>query len=423
MFLGTTMCASYTAAIRNENKHINEYSTQPDSGDNTYYANFTKYVLQSQSENEVTSSYSYEDWKANPNSLESLKIPELKYLLKSCNLRVSGKKDELISRLHKHYSSISSVIFIQRVFRGFLVRESERMRGPGYPDRSRCLNETDFHTMDLLSHIPREEFFSYRDSAGFVYGFNVFSLMAMFKRNRKIVNPYNREDVPIPIVCHIFSLYKKILILYPLTCNLTRFNNVSSSDFEQIQNQDRNRREDENNDSAVTTSEDSAEEMDDMDAPSSATDNVVHSHTSIETRLSQLRQYYSYHERVAIVFERISELVGRVCDSQWFLRLNKTQYDRFYHYFFVWWSRSNTSQYKQYASHPLGNPFHAMPKIDESADEEHLRNICIELIERMVYSGVDEHCQRMGAKHALMILSIVSKPARNTFPDLFDTLC
>jgi len=417
------MRASYTSAIHNENKHINEKSTQPGSGDNTYYANFTKYVLQAQSENEVACSYSYEDWKANPNSLESLKIPELKYLLKSSSLRVSGKKDELIRRLHKHYSRISSVIFIQRVFRGFLVRESERMRGAGYPDRTRCLNETDFHTMDLLSHIPREEFFSYCDSAGFVYGFNVFSLMAMFKRNRKIVNPYNREDVPIPIVCHIFSLYKKILILYPLTCNLTRFNNVSSSDFEQIRNQERNSREDENDDSAATTSEDSVAEMDDIDVPPSATNSAVHSHTSIEDRLSQLRQYYSFYERVVIAFERISELVSRFCDPQWFLRLNTAQYDRFYHYFFVWWSRSNTSPSTQYVAHPLDNPFRAMPKIDESMDEEYLRNTCIELIERIVYGGADEHWQRAGANHTLMILAIVSRPSRNTFPELFDELC
>jgi hypothetical protein len=382
----------------------------PDS----YYNNFTKFVINSKEKPEMESirAYSYSEWKSSPNSIHSLKIADLKHTLKTNGMPVSGKKNELIHRVVSFYKKIRHALNIQRVFRGFLVRESERMRGEGYPDRTKCLNDTDFHTMDSVCDIPREEFFSYRDLAGFVYGFNVFSLMAMFNRNRKIENPYNREDMPVPIVCKVFSLYKKILILYPLSCNLTRFH-IVSSDFEQIRAQETRRREDEDaSESATTTTDDAAilsdGESDDDDM------------NSVELQMSHL-QYYSTAERISMVFERMSELMDRTCRPQWFLNLNKNEYARFYNYYYTWWSKSSTMTERYTRSiYPLDDPFHEMPQVNESTNEEFLRGCCMELIERMVYSGDGEHWQRNGAKHTLMILTVVSREARNAFPHLFD---
>ncbi len=140
----------------------------------------------------------------------------VKKTLKSQNCHVSGKKRHLIISLTKDYPQIQSVILIQRIFRGFLVREMESARGPAYKSRSLCINETDFKTMDSLNEIPQEYFFSYRDPGGFVYGFNLFSLIAMFRRDRHLVNPYNREDISFDVLQKLFSVYKKTTILYPL---------------------------------------------------------------------------------------------------------------------------------------------------------------------------------------------------------------
>jgi len=189
-----------------------------------YYTDFSKYILVKEPNPCKIKEYSYSEWisscrphglgELRSNALERSPLKVLKQTLKSNGLPVYGNKHVLISRLRNHYQRIKSAITIQRVFRGFLVRESENARGPAYKQISICNNETDFETMNPLVEVPRECFFSYRDDNGFVYGFNLFSLMSMFKRNRRIVNPYNREDIPFHALQKLFSLYKKTTILY-----------------------------------------------------------------------------------------------------------------------------------------------------------------------------------------------------------------
>jgi hypothetical protein len=184
-----------------------------------YYKNFSKFLLTDHvgsSCKKYKETVSYSEWEINNNSIENVSLQVLKNTLKSQNCHVSGKKRQLIIRLTKHYLQIQSAILIQRIFRGFLVREMESARGPAYKSRSSCINETDFETMDPLDEIPREYFFSYRDPGGFVYGFNLFSLIAMFRRDRHLVNPYNREDISFDVLQKLFSVYKKTTILYPL---------------------------------------------------------------------------------------------------------------------------------------------------------------------------------------------------------------
>jgi hypothetical protein len=162
--------------------------------------------------------YKYETWRSEPRSIDRLKIAELKCALKCLGECISGRnKAELKVRLLAAYEKYPATTTIQRIFRGFLVLKSERLRGPGYKDRAKCVNHTDFRTMNSVDEIPRESFFSYEDANGFVYGFSLFSLMSMFQRNRRqFKNPYNREDIPVEIICRMFSLYKKVEILYPL---------------------------------------------------------------------------------------------------------------------------------------------------------------------------------------------------------------
>ena len=180
-----------------------------------YYANFSKFALTQKNEPIKPKEFSYLEWKSSSQDIERISLQSLKQTLKSNSLPVYGNKSVLINRLVNQYNRIQCTIHIQRAFRGFLVRESERLRGPAAKILSICNNETDFETMNPLNEIPREHFFSYQDENGFVYGFNLFSLMSIFKRTRRLVNPYNREDVPFASLQDLFSLYKKVLILYP----------------------------------------------------------------------------------------------------------------------------------------------------------------------------------------------------------------
>ena len=180
-----------------------------------YYVDFSKFALTQSNNVNKPKEYSYQEWISSSQNIERVSLQVLKQTLKSNRLPVYGNKCVLISRIANHYRRIKSVIDIQRTFRGFMVRESENARGPAYKHISICNNETDFETMNPLDEIPREQFFSYRDDHGFIYGFNLRSLMSMFKRDRRLVNPYNREDVPFYALQNLFSLYKKTAILYP----------------------------------------------------------------------------------------------------------------------------------------------------------------------------------------------------------------
>lgn len=179
-----------------------------------YYTDFSRFLLIQERQKCKPKMYSYSEWRSSSQHIERLSLKVLKHTLYENSLPVYGNKPVLICRLKSHYHKIQSTINIQRVFRGFLVRESEKTRGVGYKNRTICNNETDFETMNPLNEIPRECFFSYRDDKGFVYGFNLFSLMSMFKRDRRLVNPYNREDIPFSVLQNLFSLYKKTAILY-----------------------------------------------------------------------------------------------------------------------------------------------------------------------------------------------------------------
>ena len=112
------------------------------------------------------------------------------------------------------YIEIHSATNIQKVFRGFIVREMERIRGSAAKKMQICVNKIDFETMDEIHLIPHRHFFSYTDKCGFVYGFNAHSLMRMFNMHGKLVNPYNREDMPFNVLQSLFSIYKKMQIVY-----------------------------------------------------------------------------------------------------------------------------------------------------------------------------------------------------------------
>jgi len=292
---------------RLDNLELNVNNTSNDS----YYANFSKFALHSSAnENKPVLSYSYNEWTRNPTTIERQSLQVLKHTLKLCGLHVSGNKRDLISRIKNHYMKIQNVIHIQRCFRGFLVRESEKMRGPGYKTRNICNNETDFQTMELITDLLREVFFSYKDPGGFIYGFNVFSLLTMFKRNRQnsFVNPYNREDIPFPAIQCIFSLYKKILILYPeyhpLIENIGQF--VVNANITPT----------------PTSSPLLTAELDGI---------LIENEPQIEEHQPPLllSDYRRDNEFCNSLFERIRHLVNGEANPQWFLQLNSNLFVSF----------------------------------------------------------------------------------------------
>ena len=158
---------------------------------------------------------SYHEFFEKKIQLKTYKLPQLKDMVKKFGLPRTGNKCVLIERIEGYFCKMKVSTIIQKNFRSWMVRQSFKLRGDAYKNRKVCVNDTDFVTLEPLDEIPNKEFYSYKDSNNFIYGFNIFSLIEMIKSKGKIHNPYNREKIPNNTLHDIISLNNIIYIIFP----------------------------------------------------------------------------------------------------------------------------------------------------------------------------------------------------------------
>ena len=345
---------------------------------------FTKSVIDKDQPRIIT----YQEYMETPNILSKSTIKILKdtaqhLSTKSYRVHKHGNKPELIERIRSYFDKWTNAIRIQRRVRGFLAKRAFRLRGPAYFDLSKCVNDTDFFTMDPLVEIDRLHFYSYTDAKGFVYGFDVFSLMHMFKRERRILNPYTREELDVRNIC---SLFRKINILHPDSCcgKCIQIPNEPSPKH------NRPRRSPE-----------------------------VSREIQMSNKMAEL-QNLPVTQRIEEVFMAIDRL-GNYTQSHWFSDLSKREYVRFYDSYYSWWNRLPVATKREICYKP--NPFSDIRfrPLDEVDRYEYQRE-CLVLIEHMVYTGVNEESRRLGALHVLSQLTRVSYLARTSLPWLYESI-
>ena len=98
---------------------------------------------------------------------------------------MTGNKKELISRIYAFLLLSNSVVKIQKIIRGCLQRKYTKYHGPALKNRLLCTNNFDFLSMEQLTEIPKEQFFSFKDGDGFIYGFDILSLHNLIVKNGK----------------------------------------------------------------------------------------------------------------------------------------------------------------------------------------------------------------------------------------------
>ena len=124
---------------------------------------------------------------------EKYKIPELKKIAIHYKIKqLSGKKKQHIIDCIFNYLRLSYYVTkIQKIGRTYLVKRYIKFHGPGFLDRSKCVNSEDFYLMDELDKIDYTSFISFRDEIdGKIYGFHVLSLKKLILHkfdNEKIV--------------------------------------------------------------------------------------------------------------------------------------------------------------------------------------------------------------------------------------------
>ena len=93
---------------------------------------------------------------------KNFNVQQLKSICRYYKQKVSGNKSELIKLLWNYLKYSNYALKIQTCFRGHIVRLNKKLRGPGII-KNKCVNETDFLTMENLSDLFKVKPQNYQD--------------------------------------------------------------------------------------------------------------------------------------------------------------------------------------------------------------------------------------------------------------------
>ena len=379
-------------------------------------------IFINKAETPVKEIITYKDYFKEKTDLKKYKIPELKVLARHYKLYVTGTKPILIERIETYFNQIVNAIKIQRVCRGFFVRFSLTLRGAAFKNIEKCVNETDFYTLEPLAEIPKELFFSYTDATDFTYGFNVNSLITLYKKKGRIRNPYNREQLSNEVIQKIFSLYNIITIVFPVV--LEEDNKSNNNIIPQNYNNHPRSLSEGDLSNNIIVNNTFINIFNDLNRVNTIENNLLSRLEDIRRNLTEIRSR-PISQRIIGVFMEI-DLLGNYTESAWFANLEKREYYKYYATLYdIWGYRARMSFDVKRKICPLGDPFTNIFNeriIYENVTIERLREGCITIIENMVYTGEEDDFRKLGALHVLTALTVVSIPARNNMIWLYESL-
>lgn len=349
-------------------------------------------------------------------NLQKYKLPQLKTIIKEYNLIRTGNKGVLIERIKEIFKKIKFSVLIQKIFRGWMVRKSFILRGSAYKNIKSCVNDTDFVTLEPLDEIPYELFYSYKDDKDFVYGFNITSLVQIIKNKTVLKNPYNREKFPDSCIRDIITLNNFTKIIYENFKEETEIIQMNNS-F-RIQNR-----------TTVTPIENN------IISGSNYTREYLHPRIIPGPyNISEMHEKYNFiiacrikpiNERIRNLFMEIDQL-GNYTQSSWFSNLDRIGYLRFYRYLLdIWNYRAQLSYEIKKRICPFLEPFsnifiRNIHHVDSPIEDFQI--LCITAMENLIYSGFDDEDRKIFAFHLLSALTMVSYPARNALPWLYESI-
>ena len=360
---------------------INNYTTQITSrNDNTSTCNdYLTYLCEKISKNLQNKMKKMEKLEKNDNDLDHIpkynefnlllkfnyNVQQLKLFAKTYKLKITGNKQQLVSRIYSHLYLSNHTIKIQKIIRGCLVRKYNNIHGPAFKNRLLCTNTFDFLSMDKLTSIQNEQFFSFKDEDGFIYGFDILSLYNLiYKCNGVVKNPFNQQ----PLASKVIENLKSFL-------RLSKLLNI----------------------------------------------NIL---TEISDVTKDVSNKKSIELRTLTLFQNIDAL-GNYSNPQWFLILNRNQLIKFLRELIdIWQYRANlTNEIKKAICHPTGNPFIRILNFNILQTLENLddvRKIILEILEKMVNAGIDKDHKCLGAYYILGALTLVNSEAATSLPWLYE---
>jgi len=296
-------------------------------------------------------------------------ISQLKTIAKNYKLKISGNKNQLINRIYAYLYLSSFIIKIQKIFRGMIVNKYKKLHGPAAINRKLCNNAYDFITMEPLEEINFHQFLSYKDSDGFIYGFDIISLYNLFIKSKDIdsvLNPYNRNIIPPQVIKTIKSVIRLSKIIN------------------------------------------------------------IHIDLHFDDNIKDVTNEKSIELRALSLFQSIDAL-GNYSNSEWLLSLNRYQLIKFIRELSdIWNYRAQLSnEMKRNICPPIGDPFRnlSIPYLNTETNIINIKKTIIEVLEKLINSGIDNDCKALGAYYVLGALTIVNENAASSLPWLFQSFC
>ena len=292
-------------------------------------------------------------------------VKQLKKMCKAYKLKISGCKNELQHRIYNYLKYSYYGQKIQKIFRGSIVRRLDNLKGPAYLNR-KCINETDFLMFEDVKSINNAQFYSFKDKDNFVYGFNIcsiYNLLFIENKNKKVKNPYNRNEIP-------EKVYNDIINIVQLS-------------------------------------------------------KILNLETSIEVKneLDLLSFKKKVELKCADIFQKIDEM-GNTTHYSWFYNLNKQGLLKFINELIdIWQYRLNLSiELKREICPPIGKPFRNLrisSLFSENIDK--IKNGLLNIINTLITSSQQNQLKSLGAYYVLGSLTLVSRDAATSLPWLYET--
>jgi len=284
-------------------------------------------------------------------------------------LRGVNVKTDILARIYNYFKLYDNAVVIQQSWRRYLFRHYNQIRGPARFNRSLCVNDTDFFTMDDIKDIPFKQFFSFKDYDNTIYGFDIMSIYNLFDKGYdKVTNPYNRNPFP--------RIVKKNMLKIIWLSKLFK----DTLQLEMIE--------------------------------------------PIENEAVYIPLAVSIENRVIDVFHDM-DILGNYTHASWFLDLNQVQLVRFIlELNDIWSYRAGLSdRVKRDICNDYRDLFRMIYIIDiRVASLSILRELCLNVIEKLVRDGVNRDHKCLGTNYVLCGLTLVSPSAAEALPWLYQSV-
>lgn len=282
-------------------------------------------------------------------------VKDIRYTLSYYGQPITGKKSVLLNRLSRYFNEIiiyephlDKIKIIQRNYRKYLNRKLLRVKGPGYFDRTLCVNDYDFYTCQDKEEIEGKYFISYKDHKNFIYCFDVRSLQKLIHNsNGQIpINPYSLSEFPVSLLANIEHIVD----------HLTKNN-----------------------------------EYEEFDEP--------------EMTAEQL-----HRDKIVSVFHKLDELDNHT-KSDWLTKLTLKNLNKFYNGLIeIWTFRAGLTDEIRNAIVPGGQLFNLnQTQLSHIKNRKKVQSIIVDVIDKLISSAEVRSDRVLGSLYVLTALSEVSK--------------